>query len=143
MPEDFLDGAGLYSSFPNACQMICDECNAELLKSIFRFMVAFIILSLTYATTTPIIESSAMKEGFQSQESWVLLIGPHPSGQVCLHSGLRVEELPSGVHSRVLSPGWSSSSTTCLAAVFPALGVAHFLHLEPWNLLTSLLSSLF
>ena len=73
------------------------------------------------------------RRGRQTQESWVSLIGPHQSGQVFLHSALRDEELPLGVHSRMLSLGWSAIPISCLTAVFPALGQAHFLYLEPWN----------
>lgn len=87
------------------------------------------------------------KKGFgphvpQTQESWAPLIGPHESGQVFLHSSLRGEELPSGVHSRMLSLGWSAIPISHLTAVSPALGQAHFLYLEPWNFLISALKCL-
>lgn len=92
-------------------------------------MVAFCYFTINaYTTSTPTMESFTMKE---AQNSWAPLIGPHQSGQVSLHSGLRDEELLLGVHSRMLSLGWSDIPTSCLTLVFPALGAAHFLYLEP------------
>ena len=93
----------------------------------------FVILPLRYSASSRTGGSLARKEGLQSQESWVLSIGPHPSWQVFLHSGLRDEELPVGVHSRLLSRGQSGIPTSGLTAVFPASGAAHSLYLEPWN----------
>ena len=43
----------------------------------------------------------------------------------------------------MLSLGWPAIPISRLTAVSPALGQAHFLYLEPWNFLISLLSSVF